>query len=307
MAVAPPTKPPRFSDELEPENRVDAMIEWFHENFEDPAEGLPYESREGGYQWLWGGPYEAEEELQRAFPEVSEDEIASAVEQLEANGVYQWSPNTRRVEEDFEPYDRVGDAEYDGSLRSLPPQYDPHRYTLVETTLLPQRKFDWSIHVTFVPVKTNQTLSNVVELATGRQDDSSNYGRDDYTFHSLRDLVGVLVSDRLVGAVVGTRPDIEEAYEWLQSLKTDKEVFVDDAVIVHASPPAWQPLSEMFKHGSVSAVALISNSPGHWSGVLLMYGGSLMFLRLVKNLNFVQDAFFERWAKRIKKGDNDPF
>jgi hypothetical protein len=27
------------------------MIEWFHQNFEDPAERTPYESREGGYQW----------------------------------------------------------------------------------------------------------------------------------------------------------------------------------------------------------------------------------------------------------------
>ena len=37
------------------------MIEWFNQNFEDPAERTPYESAEGGYQWIWGGPYDARE------------------------------------------------------------------------------------------------------------------------------------------------------------------------------------------------------------------------------------------------------
>ena len=32
-------------------------------NFEDPANETPYESSEGGYIYIWGGPYDALEQL----------------------------------------------------------------------------------------------------------------------------------------------------------------------------------------------------------------------------------------------------
>ena len=43
--------------------QTEAMRKWFFEHFEDPAHRTPYESREGGYQWIWGGPYDARERL----------------------------------------------------------------------------------------------------------------------------------------------------------------------------------------------------------------------------------------------------
>lgn len=39
------------------------LAEWFLARYEDPNENCPYESAEGGYQFIWGGPYDAEEEL----------------------------------------------------------------------------------------------------------------------------------------------------------------------------------------------------------------------------------------------------
>ena len=33
--------------------KLELMIGWFHLNFEDPAQSTPYESAEGGYQWIW--------------------------------------------------------------------------------------------------------------------------------------------------------------------------------------------------------------------------------------------------------------
>ena len=47
----------------ERQGRIDALVEWFHERYEDPAERLPYVSAEGGYQWIYGGPYDAREVL----------------------------------------------------------------------------------------------------------------------------------------------------------------------------------------------------------------------------------------------------
>jgi hypothetical protein len=43
------------------------MEAWFRSRFEDPAQRTPYDSGEGGYIWIWGGPYDAREELNQEF------------------------------------------------------------------------------------------------------------------------------------------------------------------------------------------------------------------------------------------------
>ena len=52
------TEPPSLEG-LDREARIEAMVEWFGDNFEDPAQETPYESAEGGYIYIWGGPYDA--------------------------------------------------------------------------------------------------------------------------------------------------------------------------------------------------------------------------------------------------------
>lgn len=48
---------------------VDQMIDWFHEHYKNPADGVTYDSREGGYQYLNPGePYDALEVLDEQFP-----------------------------------------------------------------------------------------------------------------------------------------------------------------------------------------------------------------------------------------------
>ena len=69
-----------------------AMEAWFRARFEDPAERTPYESAEGGYIWIWGGPYDAREELESEFGDiVSEEVIQELVEELQ-HECYQWAP-----------------------------------------------------------------------------------------------------------------------------------------------------------------------------------------------------------------------
>lgn len=60
--------------ELSQEEQMEKMREWFFENYEDPVERTPYESREGGYIYIWGGPYHAHEELS-VFGGFVEDEL----------------------------------------------------------------------------------------------------------------------------------------------------------------------------------------------------------------------------------------
>jgi len=70
------------------------MRYWFHRNFEDPAQETPYNSREGGYLYIWGGPYDAREQLFDEFgslvPERHIEEVADEIEG--EDGISDWAP-----------------------------------------------------------------------------------------------------------------------------------------------------------------------------------------------------------------------
>ena len=61
------------------ETQLEVMRNWFFSIYEDPVENTPYESREGGYIYIWGGPYEASEELADEFGGIVPDEIIDAL------------------------------------------------------------------------------------------------------------------------------------------------------------------------------------------------------------------------------------
>lgn len=61
------------------ETQIDVMRTWFEANYEDPVENTPYESAEGGYIYIWGGPYDPLEELQDEFGGLVSDKV---IEQL---------------------------------------------------------------------------------------------------------------------------------------------------------------------------------------------------------------------------------
>lgn len=93
-----PTSDAPALDETEREQQIEAMVEWFHENYEDPAQETPYISAEGGYQYIWGGPYDAREELEDAFSgEADEDLIVEAVRRVERSGTREWAPSGNRI------------------------------------------------------------------------------------------------------------------------------------------------------------------------------------------------------------------
>lgn len=73
------------------------MSEWFHANYEDPANSLPYSSGDGGYQWVNGGPYSPLEVLQEEFDSVYSFESIEAVAQaiVDEDGIFDWSPRER--------------------------------------------------------------------------------------------------------------------------------------------------------------------------------------------------------------------
>ena len=62
------------------------IVEWFFSNYKDPADGVPYNSREGGYLYINGGPYEASDVIAEHFPYVPEMTLDAAVEEIGDHG-----------------------------------------------------------------------------------------------------------------------------------------------------------------------------------------------------------------------------
>ena len=65
------------------------LVNWFFEHYENPAEHVPYDGREGGYQYFNGGPYYADDVLADEFPDVREETRTLAVEQISGYG-FDW-------------------------------------------------------------------------------------------------------------------------------------------------------------------------------------------------------------------------
>lgn len=110
---------------LSPEKQQEYIIAWFHSQFWDPAQETPYDGREGGYQYVHGGPYETRGELEDKFGGIVDDAIIeSAVDEIEVDGTYEWAPSPahpdqlRAAEEYYESLGPRTLEEIDAALNS---------------------------------------------------------------------------------------------------------------------------------------------------------------------------------------------
>lgn len=103
---------PLSVEELRTEDREvqkEIMEEWFRSKYEDPAESLPYE---GGYIYIWGGPYYASEELEAEFAGIVPDDVISELsEDLEEEN-YEWSRIPTKDDYDEALFDIVEGTEF---------------------------------------------------------------------------------------------------------------------------------------------------------------------------------------------------
>ncbi|MEP3247545.1 MAG: P-loop NTPase fold protein [Sneathiella sp.] len=87
---------------------IDEMVQWFHELYEDPQNETPYDSEEGGYIYVHGGPFDANDVLQEEFgSRVSDYDIEQAVNKIESDGTHEWAPSSSH------PAQRSAAEEYD--------------------------------------------------------------------------------------------------------------------------------------------------------------------------------------------------
>jgi hypothetical protein len=81
-------------DGLSQEDAVEAIKDWFLRNYEDPVHSTPHDSREGGYLYIWGGPYEARDILDAFYSDEASPELIEAVlSELESENL-EWVPNS---------------------------------------------------------------------------------------------------------------------------------------------------------------------------------------------------------------------
>jgi hypothetical protein len=89
------------------EDQLEMMEDWFRLRYEDPAQRTPYESAEGGYIYIWGGPYDAREELEQSFQDiVAQDVIDELVDKLQGE-CWDWAPTPKSEDYDSELYDAI--------------------------------------------------------------------------------------------------------------------------------------------------------------------------------------------------------
>ena len=70
------------------------MKHWFETYYEDPAHWMPREDNE--FIYIWGGPYDANEELGDEFGGLLSDQrIQEVVDLVQSDGTYDWAPSKR--------------------------------------------------------------------------------------------------------------------------------------------------------------------------------------------------------------------
>lgn len=82
--------------------RAELIENWFLEHYEDPANSCPYESAEGGYFYIQGGPYDAWEVLSDTFGRHIDENVLEEI----AEGLSSIRPEWERIptEEDYKSY-----------------------------------------------------------------------------------------------------------------------------------------------------------------------------------------------------------
>lgn len=81
--------------EAEKASAIETMENWFHENFEDPQNQMPWDNEDQTFIYPYGGPYEAGDILHDTFNhEFDAVWIVEAAERLTDTGTFEWAPSS---------------------------------------------------------------------------------------------------------------------------------------------------------------------------------------------------------------------
>ena len=81
------------------------MRDWFLTHYEDPAHSLPFETAEGGYIWIDGGPYDPHDVLYEKFSEVVPEEVIESIAADLSEECAEWAKQIDLSIDDFYRFD----------------------------------------------------------------------------------------------------------------------------------------------------------------------------------------------------------
>lgn len=119
--------------EMDDKEKIRMMVKWFGQQFEDPQNDTPYNKDLGGYVYVWGGPFDASDQIQEEFSDaVDFDIMMLAIDQVQSDGTVEWAPQTGGDFYEHPEDDRVatgeivdGDGEWPpivADQRPIPPE-----------------------------------------------------------------------------------------------------------------------------------------------------------------------------------------
>lgn len=75
------------------ELQIAAMRRWFLDRFENPANEMPWDGEDKAYVFVWGGPYDPNDEIQSRFGEIVEfDTMWELIQELWREVGNEWAP-----------------------------------------------------------------------------------------------------------------------------------------------------------------------------------------------------------------------
>lgn len=77
---------------LDEDTQTRVMEHWFNSHFENPAESTPYSSEEGGYVYIWGGPFDANDEIHNEFSGLVDEVLITKLANQLTSESDEWAP-----------------------------------------------------------------------------------------------------------------------------------------------------------------------------------------------------------------------
>lgn len=145
----------------ERELQKDVMEVWFYDHFEDPVHSCPYISEEGGYQFIYGGPYEANEELQNEFSGIVPDELIEELAEELTNECAEWSGDSSVSPDDFTEWDYEPSIDLPKHLQTFHNSIsNVNALLVVQVPLAQQRHFRGMLYVSVIIAMEAYLLDN---------------------------------------------------------------------------------------------------------------------------------------------------
>jgi hypothetical protein len=199
--------------------QVEAMRRWFHENYEDPVHSCPYISSEGRYQYIYGGPYEAREELEQHFSGVVDDEVIEELANDLDNESSEWSGNSN----DFSP--ELDDYVFRSSAESV-----GHEEAFRQSAVNIERLLEVKVETAERQVMLRLVYANVITALE--------------TYLADKFISAVDADEKLLRRFVETTPEFKNRKVSLCDVFNAHETIKDD-VKTHLSEVVWHRLDRV--------------------------------------------------------------